>query len=279
MATTTTKRSNRSRDSAEVRAERARRTTDVLQRAARAEGRERQALLNQAITLNLPVARSLAARYRNRGQTQEDLEQVAYLALTRAVHGFDPERGHNFMVFAVPTIQGELKRHFRDSAWTVRPPRRIQEMQSALAEAREQLTQDLGRSPTSSELAERLDCSTDEVIEALSCDGCFSPSSLDDRGPGADGFSLADTLGADEDGFDQAEAIAMLAPICRELKPRDQRIVFLRFYKGWTQEQIAQDLGVTQMQVSRLLSRILSTLRERLTADGSAPRPAMARTA
>lgn len=252
------------RDSAEARSERARLTHDLLRRAAHTNGREHQALINEVITLNRPVAHALAGRYRNRGQAQEDLEQVACLALTRAVRGFDPDRGHNFLAYAVPTIQGELKRHFRDAAWTVRPPRRIQELQSALSAARAELTQELGRSPRSVELAENLGCSTDEAVEALSCDGCYSPSSLDDRGPGPDGFSLGDTLGSEETGFNRAEAVAMLAPLCRELRPRDQRIVFLRFYKNWTQIQIAQELGVTQMQVSRLLKRILSKLREQL---------------
>ena len=213
------------------------------------------------VTLNLPVARSIAHQFRNRGEAAEDLEQVAYLGLVKAVHRFDPTKGEEFLSFAVPTIGGEVKRHFRDLAWSVRPPRRIQEIQGAISPAVQELLQELGRFPRASEIAERIDAEEDDVVEALACGGCFTPLSLDDRGPGGDGYQLADRLADRERGFQRAEAIAMLGSACRKLKPRDRRILYLRFYKGYTQEQIAAELGVTQMQVSRLLARILRDLR------------------
>jgi len=254
------------------REERIQRTHDVLCRAATCDGSERSALLNQAITLNLPVARSIAQRFRNRGESVEDLEQVAYLALTRAVHAFDASRGGDFLAYAVPTIRGELKRHFRDLGWMVRPPRRIQEIQAVVVPAIEELTQELGRSPRIAEIARRVARTEDEVGEALACSGCFTPDSLDDRGPDGDGRPVSARLGEAEPGFERAEAVTVLGPACRDLKPRDRRILFLRFFLGRTQQEIAEELGVTQMQVSRLLSRILRNLRESLS-DGPAADP------
>jgi len=239
----------------------------VLCLARTCEGSERAALLNKAITLNMPVARSIAQRFRNRGESVEDLEQVACLALTRAVHAFDPSRGGDFLAFAVPTIRGELKRHFRDLGWMVRPPRRIQEIQAVVAPAIEELTQELGRSPRIAEIAKRIERTEDEVGEALACNGCFTPDSLDDRGPDGDGRPVSARLGEPEPGFDRAEAVTILGPACRGLKPRDRRILFLRFFLGRTQQEIAEELGVTQMQVSRLISRILRNLRDSL-AEG-----------
>lgn len=246
-----------------TRAERSRRTADVLARAARTWGQGRQALLNEAIWLNLPVARALAARYRNRGQSREDLEQVAFLALTRAVQGFEPGKGKDFLVYAVPTITGELKRFFRDAAWTVRPPRRLQELQAQVGPATEALTQELGRTPTAHELANRLSCSAADVAEAQRTEDSFRPQSLEDRGP-TEGQALSDVLGQEEPGYANAEASATLKPLFRDLTSRERRIVHLRFYEQWSQRQIADDIGVTQMQVSRLLSGILAGLRRRL---------------
>lgn len=237
-------------------------TNRALRLAKRRRGRARQELLNEAVELNVPVARSIAHQFHNRGESADDLDQVAYLGLVKAVNGFDPEKGDEFLAYAVPTITGEVKRYFRDSAWTVRPPRRIQDLQAEITPAVEQLSQLLGGPPRAVDIAEHLGRSEDEIVEALACGGCFTPSSIDDRGPGGDGYQVADRLGEDDRGFARAEAVATLSGACQGLKERDRRILYLRFFKDWTQEQIAAELGVTQMQVSRLLARILRDLRE-----------------
>ena len=236
----------------------------LLREAADApDERDRRRLLDEVVVLNLGLARAVASRYRRRGVGHEDLEQVANLALVKAANGFDPDSGHDFASYAVPTIRGEVKRYFRDHGWTVRPPRRIQELQARIGAAESELSFALGRSPRPSELARHLDEPVEEVMEALSTDGCFTPSSLD-RPVGADSdTTLGDLLGA-EQSTDAVEARVVLAPVVRTLGERDRRILMLRFFRGWTQSEIARDIGVTQMQVSRLLSRILSDLREEL---------------
>lgn len=244
------------------------RTTDLIARAATAPSDERQRLLDEVIVLNIPVARSLAGRYRNRGQPVDELEQVACLALTRAVRGFDPERGEDLLVYAVPSITGELKRHFRDHSWAVRPPRRVQELRPRLTDAEERLTQALGRAATSSELAAELDVDRLAVDEARTATELVHPISLDEPafvGPGgATGSSLSDLLPEVDPGFAHGEAVAVLAPACRRLKARDRWILRMRFYDQLTQAEIAEQLGVTQVQVSRLLQRILGDLRRAL---------------
>lgn len=245
--------------------ERKRRTAELIALAATAEGEERQRILDEVIVLNIPVAHALASRYRNRGQAREELEQVACLALTKAVHAYDPARGDDLLVFAVPSILGELKRYFRDVTWTVRPPRRIQELRPRLNEAEEMLTQQLGRPPRPAEVADLVGCTVDDVLEAHECSTCASPDSLNESPPGDSGYAWIERLPAQELGFGQAEAVAMLAPACRRLKQRDRRILHLRFYEQKTQQQIADELGVTQVQVSRLLQRILTDLRRSIT--------------
>ena len=242
-------------------------TNRALRLAKRRRGRARQVLLNEVVELNVPVARSIAHQFHNRGESSDDLDQVAYLGLVKAVNGFDPEKGDEFLSYAVPTITGEVKRYFRDSAWAVRPPRRIQDLQAEITPAIEQLTQLLGAPPRAVDIAEHLGHSEGEIVEALACGGCFTPSSLDDRGPGGDGYQIADRLGEDDRGFGRAEAVATLSGACKGLKERDRRILYLRFFRDWTQEQIAADLGVTQMQVSRLLTRILRDLREAVQGE------------
>ena len=242
------------------------RTAELLARAQELSGAERDQLLEQVIVLNIPVARSLAARYRNRGQSLEELEQVACLALTRSVQAFNPERGDDLLVFAVPSILGELKRHFRDASWSVRPPRRVQELRPRLAEADEELTQELGRSPSPAELADYLGCPKSEVEEAMSCGDLARSSSLDE--PVAEsGGTLAELLPDTDSGFDHSEAVAILGPACRRLKGRDRWILRMRFYDQMTQQEIADELGVTQVQVSRLLQRILTDLRRAIGVE------------
>jgi RNA polymerase sigma-B factor len=229
---------------------------------------ERRVLRAEAVVLNMRVARSIAHRYRRRGLADDDLVQAAYLGLVKAVNGFDPSHERDFLSYAVPTISGELKRYFRDFGWTVRPPRRLQQLQGSIAGVSTELTQLLGRSPKPSEVAAHLGADVEGVVEALAADGAFTPASLDVP-VGEDGSAtLGDLVPAEDTGdFGSAEARAVLGPAVRRLGARDRRILELRFFAGWTQDQIARDIGVTQMQVSRLLSRILEQLRDELSAD------------
>jgi RNA polymerase sigma-B factor len=225
---------------------------------------ERKALRAEVVVLNMGVARAIAHRYRQRGLAEDDLVQAAYVGLVKAVNGFDPSHERDFLSYAVPTVTGEVKRYFRDFGWAVRPPRRVQELQGSIAKASSELTQRLGRSPRPSEVAEALQMDVDSVIEALAADGAFTPASLDVP-VGDDGAAtLGDLMPDDDLHFASAEARVVLGPAVRALGPRDRRILELRFFQGWTQEQIARDIGVTQMQVSRLLSRILRDLRNQL---------------
>ena len=222
------------------------------------------------------VARSVASRYLNRGIEEDDLVQVAYAALTRAARDFDPSRHEDFLSYAVPTIRGELKKHFRDLGWTVRPPRRIQETQARITRAEGELVQLYGRSPRPSEIAEHLGIELDDVVDAMSADGCFSPSSLDRPLTTADGAgfaTVADLLGEEDASQPAAEARVTLAPVVRKLKERDRRILYMRFFEERTQQEIADDIGVTQMQVSRLLSRIMRDLRTELHRGARAAYP------
>ncbi|MGZ4438406.1 MAG: SigB/SigF/SigG family RNA polymerase sigma factor [Nocardioidaceae bacterium] len=253
------------------RSERADLSADLLERAARAvlEGdtTEHSRLLDEVVILNMPVAKAMVSRYRNRGIAEEDLLQVAYLALVKAARGYDTSTGNPFLSYAVPTIRGEVKRYFRDHGWAVRPPRRIQELQAQISGALSELTFRLGRSPRPSEVAAHLGEDLESVTEALAADGCFTPTSLDRPATGDEGSSLGDLLGCDDEGQASAEARTVLGPLVRRLDERDRRILMLRFFEGWTQQEIADDIGVTQMQVSRLLSRILTRLREELADE------------
>jgi RNA polymerase sigma-B factor len=221
----------------------------------------RNLLVDELIETHLEVARSMALRYRNRGIDLDDLEQVALLGLTKAAHRFDPDAGHAFMSFAVPTIRGELRRHFRDCGWMVRPPRRVQELQARIAGAQDELLAVLGHAPRPSELAAHLDVDVSDVVEALSVDGCFAPAALD--APVGDSTSaLGDRLGADDRTYAAVEASVMLEPAVRSLSARDRRIVYLRFYEELSQQEIGEAVGLTQAQVSRVLTRILKDIRD-----------------
>ena len=223
--------------------------------ARRAEARER------VVVINLPVARNLATRHVGRGIAYDDLVQVASLALVRAVDRFDPEFGRDFLSFAVPSIRGELKRHFRDLGWMVRPPRSVQEAQAEAVRVRDELEAKLGRRPTDEEVAEHGGLDIAAVSEALALQGCFTPASLD-KPIQADGTAVLGSLIADpESQFAASEARLMVRPLLRRLDPRDRTIVRMRWFEQRTQQEIADAIGVTQAQVSRLLTRILNELR------------------
>lgn len=229
----------------------------------------RAGLLDEIVRLNMGVASDIARRYHGRGIAGEDLDQVAYLGLVKAVRGFDPGQGSDFLSFAVPTMRGEIRRYFRDFGWTIRPPRSVQELQPKIVAAEAELFQSLGRSPRPSELAEHLEVDLEQVLDALSANGCFAPVSLD--APSADGDSGAvDRLGGLDAAFNSAEARAALQPLMRTLTARERRILEMRFFGGCTQAEIGAEVGVTQMQVSRLLNRLLERLRRRLEADNAA---------
>jgi RNA polymerase sigma-B factor len=243
---------------------RRRETTRLFDEAVSARRTHREELIEQVILVNTGVARSIARRYASRGIPLEDLEQVAYLALVRAARKFDGDKAEDFLTYAVPTIRGEIKRHFRDLGWTVRPPRRIQELQTNVLRLRETLRDDEGRVPTPAEIAAELDVDEADVTEALTAEGCFTPLSLD--APVAtgepDAASLGDLLPEYDADLSAAEARALLAPALGKLTERERLIVRLRFVDDLTQAEIGERIGVTQMQVSRLLSGILGRLRE-----------------
>jgi len=209
------------------------------------------------------MADSVVSRYTGRGVAADDLRQVAYTALTRAAHRFDPAQGTAFGAFAVPSMRGEVRKYFRDHAWMVRPTRRIQELQPQIYRANDELWRELGRTPRPTEVAERLGEPVEIVVEALSTDGCFSPSSLDRPVQTHEtSTSLGELLSDHDDTVqDRAEARVVLQPVIRKLAERDRRILKMRFTQDLTQREIAEQIGVTQMQVSRLLTRIYRDLR------------------
>lgn len=244
-------------------------TEELFSRMRSCAGEERDALLDRVITVNLQIADALAQRYAARGLATEDLVQEARLALVRAADGFRPDLGHDFLSYAVPSIVGTLRKQFRDVGWSVRPPRRVQEAHQAISRARPDLVQELGREPTVAELAERTGVGEETVIEALTADGCYAPASLDrpldSAEPGdARVRTLGATLGEEDVELDRCEIRIALRPLLRRLPARDREVLRLRFVEGLTQREVGEAIGVTQMQVSRILSRILATLRAQL---------------
>lgn len=247
--------------------ERDARTTELLRRAAIATGEDRQELLDEVVLINGPVAEAIASRYRARGIDSDDLLQVAYLGLVKAAQGYREGEGPGFLAYAVPTISGELKRHFRDFGWMVRPPRRLQELRAAALSAAATLQQDLGRPATDSEVAAAIGVNVSALVEVEIADGCYSALSLDATGPDDTGPTLADMLVDEADDYGHVEARELLRPALEHLSDRDRKILGLRFGRGFTQEQIGHEIGVSQMQVSRLLTRILRGLREELVDE------------
>ena len=241
-----------------TRAERSRRTGELMRQAhATQDERRRSELLDEVILLNRCVAEAIANRYRGRGVSEEDLHQSAFEGLVKAVHKFDPTIRPDLLTYAVPTIRGEVQRWFRDQSWMVRPPRRLQELQWRVSRSIESLSQELGRQPSDAELSEHVGCSKDELDETIQSFGCFQPASIDKPVGSGTGTTLADVLKDEDEERSSIEAQAILRPVLRRLPERDRRILFLRFFEDQSQKEIGAELGVTQMQVSRLLARIL----------------------
>jgi RNA polymerase sigma-B factor len=227
----------------------------------------RPAVRSQAIEAWLPLAAHVARRFTGKGEPLQDLVQTASLGLIKAVDRFDPARGRGFVAFAVPTIAGELKRYFRDQTWDVHVPRNLQELRLAVIRATEQLAQQLGHLPSPEEVAAALQRPVAEVREGIRAAGAYSTASLDvaaHDGPDGGGPLLGDLLGSEDDALALAELRLAAAPAVAALPERDRRILHLRFFAELTQEQIAEQIGISQMHVSRLLSRTLAALRETL---------------
>jgi RNA polymerase sigma-B factor len=217
---------------------------------------------NELIERFLPLAHSLARRYERRGEPLEDLVQVASLALVKAIDGYDSARGIAFSSYAVPTIVGELKRYFRDRTWTVRPPRGVQELTLRVDRAAENLSAELDRAPTVAELAAALDATDEDVLEALQARGAYRGLSMHAPTGGQENPTLLqDTLGTSDDGYARVEARVLLDGLLVGLSPRSREVLRLRFEHDLTQAEIGAQLGVSQMQISRIIHRAINHLR------------------
>ncbi|MER5813565.1 SigB/SigF/SigG family RNA polymerase sigma factor [Streptomyces sp. NPDC002033] len=246
---------------------------------------EYQYVRNTLIEMNASLVQYAVRRFRTRGENGdiEDIVQVGTIGLIKAIDRFDPARENEFSTLAMPYITGEIKRHFRDTTWAVRVPRRLQELRIDIAKAKEELTVRLDRSPTVADLAAHLDLTDDEVIEGLVAANGHTSGSLDapqsEHGDGpTEGHTLADVMGEEEPAMELVEDIQTLAPLLEQLSERERTMLRMRFGEELTQAQIGAALGISQMQVSRLLTRLLAHLRASML-DDSAPTPAAARRA
>jgi RNA polymerase sigma-B factor len=215
---------------------------------------------DETIREHLPLARALARRYANRGEPVEDLEQVAVIGLINAVDRFDPSRGSDLRSFAAPTILGEIRRHFRDKAWAIRVPRGVKDDYAKVVSATEELTTRFGRTPSVMEIAAETQLNEEQVLDAIAARGAFRPQSLSAT-PVGDEETFEVEIPDEETGFEQAEGRTILARGLKELPPRERVILHLRFEQGLIQSEIAEQLGISQMHVSRLISRALDNLR------------------
>ncbi|QCH23968.1 SigB/SigF/SigG family RNA polymerase sigma factor [Mycobacteroides salmoniphilum] len=223
-------------------------------------------LREQIVTRCLHLADNVARHFDRRGEDLEDLTQVARVGLLNAVNRFDPEKGSSFLGFAVPTMMGEVRRHFRDHSWSMHVPRSIRDRHAQIARATAELTQNLQRSPTASELATELGISREEVVESLVAADAYQPQSIDAPVAYGDDESkhLADLLGDNDPALEHVTNREAVRPLLAGLPPRERIVLELRFFKGMTQSQIAEQIGVSQMHVSRILSDTLRYLREQL---------------
>ncbi|MEU4995859.1 RNA polymerase sigma factor SigF [Streptomyces sp. NPDC021622] len=234
-------------------------------------GPERDALRQELVSAWLPMAERLAGRFRNRGESLDDLRQVAALGLVKAVDRYDPERGSAFESYAVPTVTGEIKRHFRDHMWTLHVPRRVQDLRNRVRFARQDLTQTVpGRAPTLAEIAERAQLSEEDAAAGLEALDSFTALSLDAELPGSeDGYALRDVLGGPDSALDVVVDREAVKPRIAALPERERDILYMRFFGDMTQSRIAEQLGISQMHVSRLISRCCDRLRDQVMRDAA----------
>ncbi len=227
----------------------------------------RNRVRDQLVEMHLPLVEYLARRFAGRSEPLDDLVQVGTIGLIKAVDRFDLERAVEFSTYATPTIVGEIKRHFRDKGWMVRVPRRLQERRAALTSATSDLTQKLGRSPTIAELAAHLELTEEEILEGLESSNAYTAVSLEATNDPDGGQSIADTLGELDADMEHVEYRESLKPLLAALPARERTILTLRFFGNQTQSQIAAQVGISQMHVSRLLARTLASLRDQLLTD------------
>jgi RNA polymerase sigma-B factor len=220
------------------------------------------------VSLNMPLVRHAAGRYRRRAEPMEDIVQVGTIGLIKAIDRYDGGRETGFLAYAMPTISGEIKRFFRDTSWSVRVPRRLRELRAELLRANDTLTADLGHAPCAAQLARVLNLTEDEVAEGLTACSAYSASSLDES-PFDDGASVGDRIGDEDHALELVEYCESLRPLIADLPQRERTILALRFTGDLTQAQIGERLGISQMHVSRLLTHTLSVLREGLTGRES----------
>ncbi len=241
--------------------------TRELFRRYRLEGDEEAR--DELITMYLNLVKYLASRFRNRGEPIDDLIQVGTIGLIKAIDRFDIDRQVEFTTYATPTIVGELKRYFRDKGWAIKVPRRLQELSFRVNQAMDTLTQRLQRSPSVSEIAEHLGVTSEEVLEAMETSEAYNFVSLEsDRGgDGSDSFSILEYIGKDDHLMAVVDDRATLASALKLLTPQEQRVLYLRFFEGLTQTEIARQLEISQMQVSRLLRKTLKVLRENIVRE------------
>src|SRR6478752_7097880 len=239
-------------------------------RAETADEPAREAAREGLVHLHLPLVEHCARRFRNRGEPFEDLVQVGTIGLIKSIDRFDCERGVEFSTYATPTIIGEIKRYFRAKGWAIRVPRRLQELRMQIGGATAELTQRLGRSPTPRELAESIGCTVEEIIEGIESSNAYSTLSLDATDDGDDSTAtMLDAIGVDDEGLEHVEIRESIKPLLDRLEPREKKILLLRFFKNMTQSQIAEEIGVSQMHVSRLLNRTLEQLRTSMEESSS----------
>jgi RNA polymerase sigma-B factor len=253
----------------DARADRARRRSQELFGTYRDSGVSESARLEARdglVTLHLPLVEHCARRFRNRGEPFEDLVQVGTIGLIKSIDRFDVDRGVEFSTYATPTIIGEIKRYFRDKGWAIRVPRRLQELRMQISSTAAELTQSLGRSPTPRELAEVIGCTVDDIVEGIESSNAYSTLSLDAAEDSGDegGVSMLEMMGLDDAELEHIEIRESIKPLLEALPSREKRILLLRFFRNKTQSEIAEEIGVSQMHVSRLLSRTLDQLRASL---------------
>lgn len=224
----------------------------------------------QLVMSHLNLVRFLASKFKNRGEPLDDLVQVGTIGLIKAIDRFDPERGLEFTTFATPTIMGEIKRHFRDKGWSVRVPRRLQELSAKVNQVTDELTKDLQRSPSVEEIAAALDTTVDEVLEAMESSSAYSSVPLEGTGPGADDDapSVIDHYATVDEDLAASDDRMVIEETVRDFSPREQEIIRMRFIEGLTQVEIACRLGISQVQVSRLLRRTLQKVQEKIDPEG-----------